>query len=66
MYKSAQELKLEAVTRIEKLYAEAESYSLLKQHQALPRQRMAAWLRKLADHLDLSTSSTPTLTKANQ
>ncbi len=66
MYKSAQALKLEAVAHIEKLHTEAETYSLLKQHQALPRQRLAAYLRKLADHLDLSSSSTQVITKVNQ
>lgn len=65
MHKSAYELKQEAVARIEKLYTEAETYSLLKQHQALPRQRMATYLRKLADFLDTTTSSTQTLTKVN-
>lgn len=55
MYKSAQELEQEAQARIERLYADAETFRLLKQHHALPRQRIAALLRKLADRLDLPT-----------
>jgi hypothetical protein len=53
MYKSAQELEQEAIARIEKLYLEAETVCLLRQHQALPRQHIAALLRKL----DLPTTT---------
>lgn len=66
MYKSAQELEQEALARIERLYADAETFRLLRQHQALPRQRLAAFLRKLADRVDLSTASRQVFTKTNQ
>jgi hypothetical protein len=65
MYKSAAELEQEARARIERLYADVETFRLLRQHRALPRQRIATLLRKLADHLDLSTSA-QTFTKAKQ
>jgi hypothetical protein len=64
MYRSVQELELEAMARIEKIYLEAETICLLRQHHALPRQRIAALLRNLADRLDVST--TQIVTKANQ
>jgi hypothetical protein len=65
MYKSVQELEQEALARTERLYADVETFRLLRQHQALPRQRVAAFLRNLADRVDLSTS-TQTFTKAKQ
>jgi hypothetical protein len=67
MYKSVQELEQEALARMEKIYLEAETIRLLRQHRALPRQRIAAWLRNLADRLDLSTTShTQVVTKVKQ
>jgi hypothetical protein len=57
MYKSAQELEQEAMTRIERIYAEAETIGLWKHQHTLLRQCTAALLRKLADYLDLSTTS---------
>jgi hypothetical protein len=65
VYKSVQELELEAMARIEKIYLEAETICWLRQHHALPRQRVATMLRKLADRLDLSTT-TQIVTKTNQ
>ncbi len=56
MYKSAAELEQEALARIEKLYSDAETFCLLRQHRALPRQRIAAFLRNLADRLDLPST----------
>ena len=67
MYKPVQELEQEAMTRIEKLYADAETFSLLRHYHALPRQRVAALLRQLADRLDLpSTTPARMVTEVNQ
>jgi hypothetical protein len=52
VFKSPAEFEQEVQARIEKIHVEVDTFCVLKHHRALPHQRVAALLRKLANYLD--------------